>query len=223
MLFQFVEELSHAFPEEPKLKLCVAQLPMLTEANPKKAMEVFLHTYAPFAHKINAQDESLFADVPSLVGYVDVQQLWQRADQATRAAIWQYMQTLYFMASTVSVIPAHLLSQIESVAQNCATKIETGEMDMSQFLGSLPSVMGQLGLGLHSYFEVELDFWQAYRDAWDFEIKQLQQDLCMLRQLHVLGSLTAIRIRYEPLPAPEPSELEYLLGIDWQELPLVDL
>jgi hypothetical protein len=144
MLYQFVEELSHAFPNMPKLQACVAQLPLLTEANPKKAMEVFCTTLGPHADKIATQDESLFIDVPTICGYVDVASIWADADAGTRATIWQYLQTLNFMASTVQALPPQLLQSIETVAESCASKLESGEMDMSQFFGSLPNVLGQL-------------------------------------------------------------------------------
>lgn len=144
MLYQFVEELSHAFPHEAKLQACVTKLPMLTDANPKKAMDMFLQTFGPYAHKIAQQDDSLFTDVPTLCGYVDVDGLWVQADVATRDVIWQYLQTLHFMASTVSALPPGLLSSIESVAENCASKMEAGEMDMTQFLSSLPNVISQI-------------------------------------------------------------------------------
>ncbi|KAF6252695.1 hypothetical protein COO60DRAFT_1643819 [Scenedesmus sp. NREL 46B-D3] len=144
MLFQFVEELAHAFPHEPKLQACVTKLPLLTDANPKKAMGMFLEAFTPFAHKISAQDDTLFDDVPSLCGFLDVRGLWVQADAPTRAVIWQYLQTLLFMASTVSALPPELLSSIESVAESCASKMDAGELDISQFLSSLPNVINQI-------------------------------------------------------------------------------
>jgi hypothetical protein len=144
MLYQFVEELSHAFPAEQQLQACVVKLPLLSDANPRKAMDLFLQALGPFAHKITARDESLFDEVPSLCGQVNLSALWAQADGDTRGAIWQYLQTLYFMASTVDALPPQLLSSIETVAESCAGKIDSGELDMSQLLSALPGVLNSI-------------------------------------------------------------------------------
>lgn len=144
MLYQFVEELAQAFPLEKKLQACLVQLPMLTDANPKKPMDAFLEAFATQSHKLTSKDESLFQDVPVLCGQIDVASLWSQADAGTRDAIWSYLQTLYFMASTVSSLPPQLLSSIENVAESCADKLENGELDMSQLLGALPNMLSSL-------------------------------------------------------------------------------
>ena len=45
----------------------------------------------------------------------------------TKNAVWQYLQTLYMLGTTITSIPQETLSLIESVAKDCADKIQTGD------------------------------------------------------------------------------------------------
>lgn len=144
LMQQFLDELSKVFPKEPKLRLYCQQFPMLCESNSKKPMEVFVSNYSSYMGKIQTQDETLFDDVPKFFGEVDVKHLWGQCDAATRDTIWKYLQHLSFMATTVNLIPPDMLSMIESIAMDCASKIEGGQMDANQLMSMLPQLMGSM-------------------------------------------------------------------------------
>ena len=69
---------------------------------------------------------------------------WSGASDGTKGAIWQYMQTLYMLGTTISAIPADTLSQIEQIAKAAASKMEEdgGENNFDQ--DALMKTMGSM-------------------------------------------------------------------------------
>ena len=58
---------------------------------------------------------------------VNIQSHWDTCSENTKNAIWQYVQTLYMLGTTIKSIPAETLSVIENVAKECADKLGSGE------------------------------------------------------------------------------------------------
>lgn len=141
LMQQFLDELSNVFPKEATLKMFTTQFPNLVSVNPRKPMELFTALYAPYAAKIQSRDETVFDDVPTLFGEIDVRGLWSKCDAGTKEAIWKYIQHLTFVSTTVSLIPPEMLSMIETVAQDCAGKFERGEIDPTQIMNMLPQML----------------------------------------------------------------------------------
>jgi hypothetical protein len=64
----------------------------------------------------------------------------------TKDAIWQYLQTLYILGTTITMIPPEALDMIENVATDCATNIQNGgQLDPSALTGLFSSLGGMLG------------------------------------------------------------------------------
>lgn len=145
LMQQFIDELSKVFPEEKQLSMYATQFPLLCAANAKKPMEFFTSTYGPHTQKIIARDETLFQDVPMLFEAINVRDLWARATDATKDAIWKYLQNLNFLGTTLGMIPPDMMTMIENVAQSCAEKMESGQIDPSNLLSMLPQMMSALG------------------------------------------------------------------------------
>jgi len=64
----------------------------------------------------------------------------------TKAATWQYLQTLYMLGTTITAIPADTLSLIEGIAKDCADKMETngGQLDQDALMKMMGSMLGSL-------------------------------------------------------------------------------
>ena len=62
---------------------------------------------------------------------------------ATKGAVWQYLQTLYMLGTTITAIPQETLSVIESVAKDCADKMQSGdgEIDEKALMSMFSSMM----------------------------------------------------------------------------------
>jgi hypothetical protein len=64
----------------------------------------------------------------------------------TKGATWQYLQTLYMLGTTITSIPDDTLKMIESIAKECADKMETdgGELDQDALMKMMGSMLGGL-------------------------------------------------------------------------------
>lgn len=157
LLRNFIQELCQTFPEDATLAMCLEGFDTLVKANARKPMDLFMQSVGPHAQFIMSKDPALFEKPLTLSGTLDLKTYWDSPglSQASKDAIWQYLQTLYMLASTVSAVPPEMLSAIESLAQNCATKIQSGEADLTSVTNmllhggesGLSSLLGTLGLG----------------------------------------------------------------------------
>lgn len=149
LLMNFLTELAQTFPEEPGLKVGVIGAEMLSTSDPARPLAMFMETFGPHSDLIMARDPSLFDQSIDLGGHVDLSALWKKPDlsDGTRDALWQYINTLFMLGSTVQSMPAELLTTIESVAKQCADEMQAsgGGMDVaglqSMLMSSMSSIM----------------------------------------------------------------------------------
>lgn len=131
MLLQFVDELILTFPEETQLQRYKSALESLIKANAKKPMEMCASALGPHAQKIYVRDGTFFDDCPVLFDRIEIKRLWQKdISDNTRDAIWQYLNVLLSLATTVSMLPPDMLTSIESLAHQCVADIQSGKMDL---------------------------------------------------------------------------------------------
>ena len=148
MMGQFLMELHKTFPEEKGLKKYITAFELLRDTNPKKIVKKFMENVSPHVDKISARDESLFLDDSSNLDFIkalNIKECWPKASEGTRSAIWQYIQTLYMLGTTITSIPAETLAMIENVAKQCADKMQSegGEgIDETQLMKSMQSMLG---------------------------------------------------------------------------------
>ena len=147
MMGQFLMELHKTFPEEKGLKKYITAFELLRDTNPKKIVNKFMTNVSPHVDKISARDESLFLDDSAELEFmkaINIKECWPKASDGTKAAIWQYIQTLYMLGTTITSIPAETLAMIENVAKQCAEKMQNdGEgIDESQLMKSMQSMLG---------------------------------------------------------------------------------
>ena len=81
----------------------------------------------PYTQKISSKDESFILEdsknIEALAG-IDLANMWSQASDNTKDAIWQYLQTLIFIGTTVKIFPKETMSMIEQVAEKCAGQID---------------------------------------------------------------------------------------------------
>ena len=149
MLSQFLVELHKTFPDETGIKKMTTSFELLKTTNPRLIVDGFMKGVAPYADKISAKDESfLLEEIEKieLLKDLNIKNYWTRMSQATKAATWQYLQTLYMLGTTITAIPAETLSLIEGIAKDCADKMETngGEIDQDAIMKMMGSMLGSL-------------------------------------------------------------------------------
>lgn len=149
MMGQFLVELHKTFPEEKGLKKYIAAFEMMRSANPKLVVEGFMANISPHVKKINERDETFFMENANTIDFLKdiyLKECWPKASDNTKNAIWQYIQTLYMLGTTITSIPADTLSMIENVAKQCADKIqdggEDGEIDEAKLMQSMQGLLG---------------------------------------------------------------------------------
>ena len=148
MMDQFLNELVTTFPEEKGIKKYQASFEIVRKANPRKCVDSFMAAVSPYANKLTAKDESVISENISFLKEVNITKYWTPdLSQATKDAIWQYLQTLYMLGMTISAIPTDTLNMIESVASQCAEKIQSGDgqLDEKALMNSVSGLLGNLG------------------------------------------------------------------------------
>ena len=154
MMQQFLDELVLTFPSEKKLVKFQTTFSLLRKANPKKPLKEFMESIAPHANHLMQKNDEFFkthaAEIPFLEE-IDISRLWNDdLSENTKNAIWQYLQTLYILGSTLTSLPQETLTMIESVAQQCASQLQEnataadGTLDQEALMGTMNSLMSNL-------------------------------------------------------------------------------
>ena len=144
MLRDFLQELSEVFPEQRDLATFLDTFGAFVAISPRKPMEMFIEALTPHSDMLMARNPDLFVkfEFPG----VDLATMWnsEGVSTATRDAIWQYLQTLFLLGSTVQSLPPELLKSIETVANDCADKMQNGELDFGAMASALLGGLGPL-------------------------------------------------------------------------------
>ena len=152
MLKSFIEELVEVFPEQKDVATFLAGFDTFTAIGPRKPMEMFMAAVSPHAQLLMSKDASLFAHI-KFPG-IDFQAMWtsEGVTDKTREAIWGYLHSLFLLGTTLQSLPPELLQSIESVAHECAEKMQDQDIDFSTMAnalmmgGGLPGLPGLAGM-----------------------------------------------------------------------------
>ena len=153
MMVQFISELRSTFPEEKSIKKYQTSFELLRKTNPRKCVEGYMAEVTPVQDKIMSKDESFFLDSNSntseLIRDLNIAKYWTSdLSQNTKDAIWQYLQTLYILGTTITMIPQETLNSIEKIATDCADNMQNGgQFDPSALTDLFSSLGGMLGNG----------------------------------------------------------------------------
>jgi hypothetical protein len=150
MLSQFLVELHKTFPDETGIKKMTTSFEMLKKTNPRIIVDGFMKGVTPYADRISAKDEKFILEEIEKIEMLkdlNIKSYWARMSPATKAATWQYLQTLYMLGTTITAIPAETLSLIEGIAKDCADKMQTegGEIDQDALMKMMGSMLGGMG------------------------------------------------------------------------------
>lgn len=148
MLEQFIDELRQTFPEEAGIKKYQASFEIFRKTNPRKCVESFMKAISPYANEITSKNEAFFQRDLDFLKELRIKEHWTPdLSQVTKDAIWQYLQTLYMLGTTIVAIPADTLNMIESMAAQCADKLQSGDgqIDEKALMSSVTGLLGNLG------------------------------------------------------------------------------
>ena len=149
MMSQFLVELHKTFPDEKGIKKMLTSFDMLKSTNPRLVVNGFMDGVTPYAGKISAKDETFLLEEVENIEFLrelDIKKYWGNMSTNTKAATWQYLQTLYMLGTTITSLPDDTLSQIEKIAKGVASQMQDGDGEIDQ--DSLMKMMGSMLGGL---------------------------------------------------------------------------
>lgn len=146
VLEEFLNELKETFPEEKKIATYMNSFKTMKKINSRAIMEGFMKEATKRAEMITNRDEKMLLDgKDEFMNELNVQRWWTDDLSAnTKDAIWQYMNTLFMLGTTIMNIPASVLTNIESIAEQCAEQFENKEGDMSSILNGMQGMIQNL-------------------------------------------------------------------------------
>ena len=149
MMAQFLVELHKTFPDEKGIKKMMTSFDLLKSTNPRLVVDGFMKGVSTYAAKISSKDESFLLEDMKTVEFLkdlDVAKNWAKMSEGTKGAIWQYLQTLYMLGTTITSIPSETLSMIEGIAKDCADKMQNGDgqLDQDALMKMMGSMLGNL-------------------------------------------------------------------------------
>lgn len=147
MMGQFLAELHMSFPEEKSIKKYMTAFELMRSTNGRLVVDGFMGAIGPHMNKISEKDENFFVENAETIDFlkdINLKKIWPLASAGTRDAIWQYIQTLYMLGTTITSIPPDTLKMIETVAKQCADKLqdEGGDIDETQLMKSMQGLLG---------------------------------------------------------------------------------
>ena len=134
MMDQFLTELNLTFPENKAVIKFQAAFELLRQTAPSQILDNFMGSVKPYGSKIMSKDDTfIVSDSKNIdaLGDIDLGAMWDVSSDTTKAAIWQYVQTLFILGTTIKSFPKDTLAMIEQMAEKCA-----GQMDPSAIGGA---------------------------------------------------------------------------------------
>jgi hypothetical protein len=149
MMAQFLVELHKTFPDEKGIKKMMTSFELLKSTNPRLVVDGFMNGVSPYASKISNKDETFLLEEMKTIEFLkdlDVAKNWSKMSEGTKSAVWQYLQTLYMLGTTIISIPSDTLSMIEGIAKDCAEKMQNdgGQLDQDALMKMMGSMLGNL-------------------------------------------------------------------------------
>lgn len=144
---QFLTSLIEVFPECPNLRqtklefdiACKRLGEATTKAQRKERVEEWIQYMAPFFNDCtqkNAAKVIKNRNFPPSVQAIDIEKKWQDpdVDDDTREAVWAYLNELNRLAQMYQLytaVPTGMMTSITSMAQDMASQIQNGTLDMN--------------------------------------------------------------------------------------------
>jgi|TARA_B110000240_G_scaffold151749_1_gene168156 hypothetical protein len=149
MMGQFLVELHKTFPEEKGIKKMMTSFDILKSTNPRLVVDAYMKGVTPYADKISSKDETFLLEEIDTIDFLkdlNIKSYWEQMSENTRAATWQYLQTLYMLGTTITSIPDDTLKMIEGIAKECADKMQNdgGGIDQDALMKMMGGMLGNL-------------------------------------------------------------------------------
>ena len=155
MVKEFLGEMTNVFPERTKLKEEYEKINNFTDEDTQEFFDKFAKSMETCGKYITAKNPKIFKRGRSeFFDNIELFKIWKETTRkSVRNAIWNYLQTLQILASTISALPKEMMTNIEQMAEECAANLlkdgacENGQLDLSKIdmNALMQSVQGMMG------------------------------------------------------------------------------
>tara|TARA_B100001094_G_scaffold172061_1_gene166389 strand:+ start:4686 stop:5171 length:486 start_codon:yes stop_codon:yes gene_type:complete len=151
ILEEFLDDLIKIYPNDEKIKSYKENFDSKKDSDGKELLDGFLAGVKGDVGKLIVEKKSQFFKKSVFAKKLNLHTLFKEMTPQTKQAVWQYLNTMYVLSTTISNIPSNLLSTIETMAEQCASQMaegntETNEMpDMSTLLAGMQNMMKSMG------------------------------------------------------------------------------
>jgi hypothetical protein len=164
MIKEFLTELSKTYPEHEKVKMKLKEIEDLDDGMKESFFNQFNDDIKEYSHYISKKSPKLFKK-SAFFQAIDMEELWKiDVDDETKEAIWKYINTIHLLCTTLSVIPKDLMSNIEKMAQECATNMTNSDtndlqnIDFASLMSGMQNIMGNMGGNMGNLGNMGKDF-----------------------------------------------------------------
>ena len=135
-LLEFLNELAETFPEEKQIPVLITKTELGKKSNPRMIVENCMSKLAPLANKIVAKDESVFSDNSDIIPGLNMHNMWTSSGLSdnSKMAIWEYINTLLMLGTTIMSLPGNMLQQIEQMANTCVQQMDSEDMKPDEMI-----------------------------------------------------------------------------------------
>lgn len=134
----FLDEYCEDYPECTHAKNELKSLlDGLTDETATEVMELFLDSFRPYAARLKARDDTLFAERScEFVQHLEINRIWWNPplDAESKERVWQFLIGGYLIAEIVSRLPKKVLDDIETmIKQNLGSLVAADDFNKEQF------------------------------------------------------------------------------------------
>ena len=155
-LQEFLNELSQMFPDDKSIITQKEKLGLTEISDSNTALDSVMPILAKHASVITTKDEGSLNLINEAFPEIDLVTLWNsNLSDNTKKTIWEYLNTLLMLGTTIKTIPTNMLSEIEKIAQSCVSQMQENNTQPDQVFveaqkaifnsGMLQNMMGQMG------------------------------------------------------------------------------
>lgn len=155
-LQEFLNELSEVFPEEVGIKTQKQKFKLDTVTDTNDALDFVMPILAKHADGISKREDDTIVLINEAFPEFSFTNLWKSdISDNTRKAIWDYLNTLLMLGTTIKTIPTNMLSEIEKIAQSCVSQMQENKTQPDQVFveaqkaifnnGMLQNMMSNMG------------------------------------------------------------------------------
>ena len=152
---EFATDLKDTFPDHGDIqKACTAL--MLVPDDERICMDKFMEAVNPYKEEIARKDIHVLSKLKiefeaPIIGTINIefdQLVKNGVSDKTIDAIFEYVTTMMYIGTAVSLIPNDVLSTIENISQQIGNDIQTGNLPpdqiMSSIMGHMPNIMSNI-------------------------------------------------------------------------------